>query len=292
MLSNDYEATLKEDIEVIESKRQLLEQLVAVTQAIEQMQESLQAVLILGASSKEISEHALNFYNRTSNSFKNLPVTKLQEYHQNLDAVIRSQLKSILHFSDITCCSSEAVEVLHIAYGEENENPLLMIEEFKRTAQTAVSLKILLRKRGVPTAGTVLPMLKEKISEQLKLLQQREQEQRGKIMSVVKEMHDDVERMIANPAYPKGMQAMLMDVREKLEKDIKSLEAGLPLDKLSFVIESHELTALQDRSEQTENDAPPAAIETKEMSFSEAADRWLNSSWDVAWKDIKSGKND
>lgn len=150
MLSNDYEATLKEDIEVIESKRQLLEQLVAVTQAIEQMQESLQAVLILGASSKEISEHALNFYNRTSNSFKNLPVTKLQEYHQNLDAVIRSQLKSILHFSDITCCSSEAVEVLHIAYGEENENPLLMIEEFKRTAQTAVSLKILLRKRVCP----------------------------------------------------------------------------------------------------------------------------------------------
>ena len=47
---------LKRDFSVIEQKRRVLEQVVVITRAIENLQQSLNAVLVLGVASKALPE--------------------------------------------------------------------------------------------------------------------------------------------------------------------------------------------------------------------------------------------
>ena len=180
MSPTDHELMLKEDIELIESKRRLLEQIIAITRAIEQTQEGLNAVLVLGVPSKEIPEDALNFHTALSQNLRSLPVSKLQEYLTNLEALIRGQLTRILRFSDMDFTSDEAIEIICLSEGKETESPLCLLEDFKRTAQTSVSLKVLLRKRGVATTGSLLPVPRAEITRQLHQLREQEQGQRAK----------------------------------------------------------------------------------------------------------------
>ena len=152
MSTKPQDPKLQQDIAAIEDKRRILEQMVNIAQAIEHLQVSLESVLILGAPSSDLPEEALNLYSSISDSLRNLPVNKIKEYLKNLEAIIRRQLEQILHFSGTDLTADDSVELLFLSSDGSDQTPLEMLEEFKRTAQTAISLRVLLRRRGVASA--------------------------------------------------------------------------------------------------------------------------------------------
>ncbi|MCB1857156.1 MAG: hypothetical protein KDI63_02740 [Gammaproteobacteria bacterium] len=281
------DVTLQEDISAIEKKRRVLEQIVAITHAIEHLQASLDSVLVLGMASKEIPENALSLYSSLNENLRNLPVKKIQEYQKNLEAVIRQQLDKILQLSGIDFNSDQAIANFCRNEDVAGHNSVALLEDFKRTAQTAVSLRVLLRKRGVPTSGTALPVPKAVIVQQLEQLDRQEQQQRAKVKIKIEEMQQDIDRMLENPTYPSGMKQILASARENLGKDIEALDAGAALGTLSFVADVQNLTAIgEEQSDGVEIVAAPVKPE-RELSFSATASRWLNSPWDVSWQKIK-----
>ncbi|MCU7932418.1 MAG: hypothetical protein KZQ90_16575 [Candidatus Thiodiazotropha sp. (ex Codakia rugifera)] len=283
--------TMQADISALESKRLILQQIVDITKAMESMQESLNAVLVLGVASKDMPEDALNLYSSLSDSLRNLPVNKIKLYFNNLESIIKSQLEKILHYSGLDYSSNDDIEFISLSSDEGGDNPLDLLDEFKRTAQTAVSLRVLLRKRGVATPGSPIPVSPAIIKQQLSHLEDQEQQQRGKVREKIQEMKSDVETMLDNPSYPDGMKQILKGVIANLEQDTKLLASGASLCRLSFVAESEEIINVEDVQPDIEVvEIGSVAEENLDRSFSDAASRWLNSPWDVSWSDVASEK--
>jgi hypothetical protein len=281
---------LKLDISALEWKRQMLEQIVDITRAIECMQESLNAVLVMGVASTDLPEEALQLYSSIS-SMRNLPVNRLKEYHANLEIIVKKQLNRILNYSGIDFSDDDQVEFITLSSAPDAQSPVELLHAFKRTAQTAVSLRVLLRKRGVPTAGSVLPATTEVLKERLSYLNQEEKVQRGRIKSQIEEMQADLVCMIDNPNYPEAMKAMFRDVVGNLDKDLQLLARGVAVDRLSFVAETEaiEVGDMQEAviEEITIEAVAPAEEVSAKSGFSETAIRWLNSPWDVSWDELQ-----
>ncbi len=291
MLSNDsLNEMMRTDIAHLEDKRKILQQIVEITKAIESMQESLNAVMVLGVPSKEMPEKALQLYSALSDSLRNLPVTQIKRYYDNLESVIKRTLDKILAFSDQDLGSDEGIEFITLSSTNQEESALDLLDEFKRTAQTAVSLRVLLRKRGVQTPGATIPVSREIIRQKLHDLNQQEQRQRDRAERKIQEMQQDVQQMLANPNYPDAMKEILKGVVSNLERDKKLLRAGVPLTKLSFAMETHEIAGVEEITVEEEIEITGLPEDDSDMSFSDAASRWLNSPWEVSWKDIASQK--
>jgi hypothetical protein len=284
-------AAFKDDIAGIEEKRRVLEQIVDIARTIENMQESMESVLVLGASSKEMPAEAMDLYSSLSDNLRNLPVNKISEYLKNLELIIKNQLEQILSFSGMDFSSDEAVEVLFLSSDSNEKNPLELLEDFRRTAQTAVSLRVLLKKRGVATEGASLPVSQEVIGQQIKRLEAQEQEQRDRARSKILEMKDDIQRMIDNPAYPDQMKSLLAGVQANLDNDLKGIDSGVDLGRLSFMLEAGEIAAIDEEPFEEEEIVIEGVSEERERTgLAAAASRWLNSPWDVSWEEAKSSK--
>lgn len=283
------ETDYQQDIAAIEGKRRVLEQIVEITRAIESMQKSLNSALMLGLPSKDMPEEAYQLYRSLSDSIRNLSTNKIRDYLSNMELIIKSQLEKILGYSGIECDDGATVESVFMAGDGVDENPLDLLEEFKRTAQTAVSLKVLLKQRGVGTEGLTLPVPQEAIKQQLQHLDEQEQRQRLRARDKITGMKQDIDGMLQNPAYPEAMKAMLKDVQRNLDQDLGRIDAGGSLASLSFIADAESVTALE-APEEIVLEAPSAEGETDTRGFSEMASRWLNTPWDTSWDDIKKGR--
>lgn len=289
MMPNEMDSELQQDIARIDGKRKVLEQIVEITRAIEQMQDSLNAVLILGAPSSELPAEAAKLFQDLSGSMQNLPTNQIKEYLDKLQKVVNSQLEGILKYSGFDFGADDAIEILTMS-GDSSDtqaSPLDLLNDFKRTAQTAVSLRVLLKKRGVGTDGAVISVSKDVIEKQYKVLEEKEQQQRVKVKSKVEEMKEDISAMIDNPSYPDAMKEMLRGVLGNLDNDIEHIDKGGSLDKLSFVMETHEFTEATQQEDEVEEIVLESSDEKKKRGLANKANEWLNSPWNVSWKDIK-----
>lgn len=213
-------ADMQHDVSGLEQKRRMLEKIVDITRAIESLQESLSAVLVLSVASKNLPEDALKLYGSLSNSLRNLPIEEIREYYDNLEIIIRKQVNRIMNYAAADFAADDEIEFITLSSEGDAQSPLELLEAFKRTAQTAVSLRFLLRKRGVPTPGSAVPVSTQMIKQQLRQLETHEGLLREKIETNLEEMQQDVQRMIHNPAYPDAMKGMLREVVGNLERDL------------------------------------------------------------------------
>ncbi len=282
---------LRLDISALERKREILEQMVDITRAIECMQESLNAVLVMGVAAKDLPEEVLRLYSSISSSLRNLPINRLKEYLDNLEIIVNKQLNRILNYSGIDFSDDEQVEFITLSSESDSQSPVELLHAFKRTAQTAVSLRVLLRKSGVPTPGSGLPASAETLKQHVHHLKQQEQVQRGRIKTQIGEMQADLVRMIDNPTYPEAMKAMLRDVIGNLDKDLQLLQRGASIACLSFTAETKEIVDADAGAPMVEEvvleDVAPVVEPSENPNFSEIAIRWLNSPWDVGWDRLR-----
>ena len=289
---------LKNDIQCLEEKREVLQQIIEIAKAIENMQESLDSVLVLGLPSRDMPASAMATFDSISESLKSLPVNKLTEYLNNLERLVKSQLNRVLGYAGVDFERDEGIEFLTISDGENGQSPVDLLEDFSRTAQTTVSLRVLLRKRGVPTPGAEIEVPRLQIEQKLGELQQHEERQRARIGDKVVEIRDDVRAMIDNPNYPDAMKQMLRGVEANLSADLRQIENGAPIAGLSFVAdEGDEILAVDAAPEVEETEeivlagpAPEPEAEDHSSGLAARASACLNSPWDVSWDDIEPGK--
>ncbi len=289
MLNEETDQKLKQDIVCIDEKRKVLEQIVEITCAIEYMQDSLNAVLFLGEPSSDLPPEAIKLYKSLNESLLSQSTNKIKDYLGNLEKVVNKQLEQILHYSGFDFDSDEAIEILTLSGESTNTetSPIDMLNDFKRTAQTAVSLRVLLKKRGVRTDGAFIAVPKEVIKKQYSLLEEQDKQQRKKVKEKVLDMKQDINAMIGNPSYPDSMKTMLSSVLDNLDNDLKQIDSGVRLDQLSFVADAHELSAVPVDEEGTETGAPQTKEEKEKTGLTDKASRWLNSPWKVSWDNLE-----
>lgn len=286
MTTSSNQTELKKDISSIEAKRKVLEEIVTIAKAVENMQESLESVLFLGLPSQDLPKEALELYGLLNENLQSLSVNQIKEYVTNLERVIKKQIGRILDYSRMDLSSNKAIEVFYAGNHGEDENPLQLLEEFKRTAQTTVSLRVLLKKRWEYTEGSPLPVSEALIQKQIEQLDAHDKKLRIKVKTQIVEMKQELDKIIHNANYPDAIKDLVIKVQKNLNKDLASIESGGELSRLNFVIDVEEISGIQMPSAE---DTEPAQKRKgkKEVGFTEAAHRWLNSPWDVSWNDAK-----
>ncbi len=292
-------------IAIIKEKKLLLKRMVMITRAIERMQDSLKSVLILGQPSTKIPKGMLKYFHILSDKIKKKPTKIIRSYLVKLEDLIKVDLQKIINISMLDPDVLEDEQAVGQVAGAYTDEAMDLLNEFKRQAQTAVSLKILLQQRGVYTPGSVVKVPVHLIKGQLKYLAKKEEIQRNKMKEHISDMHTDLKSMLDSDQYSDEMKSVFCEVISGLEDDQKAISDGARIDQLpmSFevvesgeeprdiisipnmvVSEAEEYLVGIDQTESTEK-----AIE--EMGFFRTLFKWLNTPWNVSWHDAKKGKS-
>lgn len=276
----------KRDVSTLEQKRQVLERLVVITRVIDDLQQSLDAVLLLGIASKALPDDALRLYDSLRPDLRNRATAELKEYYNNLEIIVRKQLNRILSYSGVDFSVDDEVDSVNLSGSGGQQSSVEVLRAFKCTAQTALCLRVLLRKQRVATPGAPLPASPQVLDQYLSHLQEQERRQRDRIKQVTVELRQALLGMIANSAHSDALKAMLRKVVGNLDQDLRELARGTSVSRLSFALGSRAAaSAVAGVAVAFKAEEAYPAVEPP--GFSRMAARWLNSPWKAYWKSVK-----
>jgi len=230
------------ELRALRSKKETLQNVIKIARALSRLHQGLQAVQLLGRASSKVPKHAVRFYDALSEDVKHLPVNILQQDLKAVDRLVRQDFDNILaiadagdaHFPDNMAPAGVTES------GQEDARVHKMLDEFRRRAQTAVCLRVILRERGITTAPLALPVPEEKLQKQIDVLEKKETHYKAKIRADVAAMKNDVEALLKNASFPDAIKQELRQTQLGLQQDLEHIDAGKDLDDLPFQIESVE----------------------------------------------------
>ena len=261
------------ELHLLRSKKETLQNVIKIARALTRLHQSLQAILLLGCAASKAPKHAMRFYAALSEEAKHLPANILQQDLQAVDRLVRQDFASILAIADDndTHFPLGAAPAVAAPLGHEGMLVHKLLDEFRRRAQTAVSLRIILRERGIATARFVLPVPEAILQKQIEALEKKETHYKARIRTDVIAMQADVEALLKNAAFPDAIQHELRQTQQGLQQNIEHIDAGLDLDNLPFPIELVESTeAIHSKNEFAGTEIKSAAIQ-KEATRSRAS---------------------
>lgn len=284
---------------VIKKQRSLLTRLLDIARAMERMNEGLQAVVFLGEPESRLPPEIRTFFSEIGDRLKQQSKSQLLKYIEKLDGLIEKDIKQVLSITELQAASD--------APQEFPESSFELLNDFRRRAQTSISLRMLLRKRGheAPEIGFdfSLPDIKKKLSD----LEKNENSQRQKAVHQIRNMQKELVDMLESPDQTDEMKQVLQGVNQGLENDIKAVISGEKLENLSMSFEQVEedeswhtpfyaddetvQEAAADEDEQSvsgsEETEPMAVAEKHGTGFWGRLKRWLLTPWGVSWKQIE-----
>jgi len=273
----------------IDERRKLLQKVVAVARAIEDLQHSLNAVLVLGDTETQLPKNAYQLYQNLSNKVRDESTETIQEYYDKLQALITSELSKIIAYSSL-----EEDESGNLPF---TEDALALLQRFRREAQTTVSLRILLKERGVAVSGSTFAIPANEIRTQLTNLDKKERKQRKKVHFQIRLMQEELKAMIKSDSFSDEMKQPMKQALAGLDADLKVIDSGRSIDSMELSFEAVEteekLYAAEDqKAEDRQSSTKQATEKPKEkIGFFQKLVRWLNSPWSVSWRQAgKKGK--
>lgn len=230
-----FEISSTDELRALAGKKVGLVQLIRVARAIERLQKGLEAVFLMGKPTAGISKHAIRFYEQLSDHIRSAPTDKILGDIDTLDQSIAANIDAIL---DIAARSTASLEEQRAAYPpqDDQQNLAKMLDDFRRRAQTAVSLRVVLKERGIPVPPLNLAALEQLIQVNLNRLDSQEKEYKTRIETHIVEMQGDIALILENPQHPEGIRAELKTIQQGLVADLRHLYSGRSLDQLPFSI--------------------------------------------------------
>lgn len=288
-----------DELRILRSKKETLQNVVKIAQAVNRLQKGLQAALQMSGPISRTSRHAIKFFADFQAEVNHQPSNILQQDLQELDRLVRADFGRILaiaHASDkylpLTPASTENPA------DPENAAINKLLDEFRRRAQTAICLRIILRERGIASQPLELPVPEELIQKQIAALEEKEKVFKTKIRADIVTMQRDVDAMLSNASFPDAIKHELAETRRGLQLDLEHIDAGKDLDDLPFSVEAiesvesapaaFETTPSQKQSTTTRSTASPGhhakASKVVKRGFFLRIWIWSNTPEDVTWE--------
>lgn len=230
-----------DELRILRSKKETLQNVVKIAQAVNRLQKGLQAALLMGGPISRTSRHAIKFFADFQAEVNHQPSNILQQDLQELDRLVRADFGRILAIAH----ASEKYLPLTPTAPDSASDPESaainkLLDEFRRRAQTAICLRIILRERGIASQPLELPVPEEVIQKQITVLEEKEKRFKEKIRTDVVAMQRDVDAMLSNASFPDAIKRELADTRLGLQRDLEHIDAGKDLDDLPFPVEAIE----------------------------------------------------
>jgi len=308
-----------DELTLLEQRRVALERLIRIGQSLEALQQGLQAVTDLKTSSA-LPDAAVRTFEALGRKIRNLSDAQVKVRLDTLDAKVATKLKLVLGLADeLQPDQAQTADGARLAVIND------LVDEFKKHAQTAVALRVLLTRRGVDVEPLALSVPEQTLRERLTFIASREHQCRGAVVQQVKQLRSDVQRLLANPSCKPTLKAVMTAVLDALQANLVHLNEGKPVSSLptpiadiafdttpfsgvSYVESAPEARPGPDESEpdvpmpvnssaatatpasspaKNKERVPTAASPAAKPGFWRRFKNWIDTPWHVGWKDIE-----
>ena len=222
-----------QEIRALEEKRETLERAIQIALNIEQLHKSLEATLLMGQPSADIPEEALDTFENLESSTRDMPLAKLKQNLASLEKAVKAKLAGILEIADMDDDALVASDPM------ATHN---LLNKFRKLAQTAVALRILLHIRGEATDATELHVPTEQIRAKLTVVEQKERAYRKVIKTEMVSMITESERLLSNPDISDSLREFLTTSNEDLQRNLDHLDSGKTITSMPVAVEMVEMS--------------------------------------------------
>ena len=298
----NHEVNISEELIALEHKKGALEKVMKIARAVEQLRYSLESVVLLGKPTANISHKALHIFEALSEKARIQPTKKIQECVKKLDSVIANNLNAIM---ELARPENEAELHEQVASDEQLANHIdKLIQDYRKSAQTAVALRVVLRERGVPTMPIKWSVSVDSVRTQISQLKDQEAQYRTKVKSEIILLQHDALTVANNESLPQFTRDSAAHMHNMLQKDLEHLNAGKDIASMPYFVEVVEIRETEPDETQIENDThtqhteanvaqlqssiPAQTTETQntKSGFMHKLWRWSTTPPSVTWQDL------
>jgi hypothetical protein len=292
----------------IEQRRLALQRLVVIGHSLEQLNSGLQSTLLMGRPTGSIPQSALTAFAQLDEKTSIMPDAKLKHTVDVLESSIKSKVSRII---ETVLLDDEQLVESSPGGGSSPAMPDLpkILGEFRKNAQTAVALKVVLKKRGVPTKPMVISVPEDEIRRHIEALKAKEKTYRGQIISNIEDMMQDTRGILGMKHLSEDLRGATQRVLDDLEANLQHLKAGKSMETLPMALEviemDHGLPLEEDLPVEKESPhaeiiesngekAPPApgpaTASSARPGLFKSLLLWFKSPTEVTWADIRQGR--
>lgn len=283
--------SVTEEIRLIKQRRKSLNHIIKFTLDVSRLQKSLESVLLLKKPTSDIPRDLLKVLGNLSDKFANLPSNELMKRLTRIEETIQNDMNAIMNISEQ---SNNIDSTNSYPQEDDSEKQQSLINDFRRRINTAIVLKLHMRSRGMKVAETTVPVTAEELVSQVSKLAVEEKKCRTKTKDELKAMDNQMEAIINNDDCPEAMKNYASKLRQEINQNIAHLDKGKDIEKMPYVVEiiqmgGNKITNTEPTSQATEtNDSIEETTNApKKITFFRKLSKWISTSWEVKWKDIK-----
>ncbi len=243
----------RDELIILEKKREALEETVRIALNIERLHNGLEATLSMSESTANIPPHVLGTLEELDEETSLMPSNTLKEILGTLEKIVRSKLENILEISEM-----DERQLINAEAGKIEK----LVNEFRKKAQTAIALRVLLHTRGEVTHPIILQVSTDQIHSQLNILNKKERGYRETIKSELINMISETERMLSAENLTNKMKMFLNISHQNLSDNLSHLDAGKSITAMPVTIEmiemgEHGITSIDTTPIDTGQNNPP-----------------------------------
>lgn len=292
-------------VDIIRRRRDLLASVLGILRFMEGLQESLEAVQLLGEKVRGVPAFAQRFLGGLDARLVETDTGKLRGYLDALERLVKQDLTRVLKIAGAE--RRTAGRAGDPAPGEPPPDEYQLVDDFRRRTLTVVSLRILLRKRGESVGVVALPVPQELLAETLAKLQQERCAYSERALGEALMLMKDIDLQLQKKTLGDAMRNHLVQMRNGLQQNIDHLKAGKPVSDLPVPMESSEaqeidwLAGKRKQPAEVVVEAPGAEEQTEESVPADSAGgslpspgkrgflarlmRYVTTGPEVGWKD-------
>jgi hypothetical protein len=232
-----------DELEQIDKKRELLEQLLAFTKQINHVAGGLDLVREMAKPSQRVNKRLFKLLLALIERLGQLETEALKSRLQKMDDTIKKELSRMMVLSRM----SETEFMSHFAKSSAGklsttyETLQKEISNFRRMAQTNAAIRYILAQRGALIDACTLPISQKALGETVESLRLQEAECKSKVERKIEDMIADTELILSSDKYPEELKAQLHSIRDNLTENLTRLRAGEPVSEVFISVGAYEL---------------------------------------------------
>jgi hypothetical protein len=303
------ELNYNDELSVIEHKKETLEKVLRITHTLNHLLASLESVNYLNQTTFRLPPALLRFYRSLDNRYQYKPNVLIEKCFHDVQAKLEEDFHTLMKISNLS--DAEFGELIN---EPESSSFVVNIEkavnEYRRRAQTAISLRLILKERGIRAPRMDLDINEEEFVQTIRMLSSKRQNYIEKVVNSMMELASDMDTLInSNTGLSEERIEEMKILKQGLLANIKHLHEGKSIDDLPYnfeVVEAGEALPPDQEVNETEVKQIDAPVQTQEKCvkperiehvsrLSDANDKgliqrtmkWLNSPWNVKWDQVK-----
>ncbi len=291
-----------QQLDKLDAGRTILEKLLAAASSLESLRIGLESSLQLGQQLGDLPVEALQLYHALGGKIRAMKNEEVLKHLKGLDLKVQKSLQGIMPlvevFDDIILSANNTIDILTLAE---------KVDKFGRLAKTAITLRVLLYKRGIETEPLQLSVPEATVRERLSEVESQEQRYREEVNETIGMLESDIKVLLDNPQCSDSMQQVLKAALWDLASNRDHINQGLSLQALPASMELIELSNNNNKttkegrikkiqkplktSRPIDADTPEEVVPPKLRWWQQLHD-WVNQPWDMNRTKKKPDKPD